>query len=778
MGFINSIINISSQNIVSLFLFYFYLIIFAYPLGNYIKNKCLINTERFSFLFSISCGLSALSILYYLSILLKIPFSLFTVFLLAFNTHTIIVHLKKTLSKKKINADSRKIDFYSVITYAVFSFLFLYYLIPPLLIDYGFTRDYDIFALGIKQTGEFVLPFYNIENYYPPLVPSLTVFFSNLINVNINKLMMFIFPLVAFFIYGLFYLIGVINFQNKNMALSFLLAAMIIATLKNAVIGGSTYSFLLATNFFLLFIIFFFKYLETNNKSQLLFAGFFSGGILLSHADIFIVFSWFMLALFISRFAVIAKKKTFLDFSAVFFIIFLVASPYLYYALSNSHKVTDFWTEQMWIDKINGESRAKDISYISLFVGNISLILSLFGIITLYFIKIDKTIKLALFFFTGFLYIQNHQFIHYLVKPLLHIYPLNIIMWTGLTIPIVLLSGMGIYYLSTRIKQANIFFLVLFVFSLFVFLDYETFNLQNIYRGGSGSLIAGLSSRNTAVNSGDFAALEYLKQNNFSGKIMNMDNFAGYLAPVYTEKPSQVLFYEESYHDLTKLESVNKLVRESFELYEYQSPNKIKEIVDENNISLIYLPSTASLNSNKNLNYDKELLNKFDILYRKDGAKILNTEKTNNKQVVHLEAEDFIDTNDAKNSVQDYTYGKTIGIKTVKLPLNQQIKLKINNSYPGNISTNISTDTSTIHIKHLTFWQPLKIEIKIGNFTKEISQISDKLQFSESSIEIDNRLLTNPIEIIGINQEVKFFGKNIVPEIDWIEIETGDRTQR
>ncbi len=109
-------------------------------------------------------------------------------------------------------------------------------------------------------------------------------------------------------------------------------------------------------------------------------------------------------------------------------------------------------------------------------------------------------------------------------------------------------------------------------------------------------------------------------------------------------------------------------------------------------------------------------------------------------------------------------YGKTIGIKSIKLPLDQEINFKVNYSYFNN-------NMSTIYIKHLTFWEPLKIRIRIGNFTKEISKVSDKLQFSETMIEIPAEFLDKPIQIQSLSDEVNFIGKRIVPEIDWIEVE-------
>ncbi len=81
--------------------------------------------------------------------------------------------------------------------------------------------------------------------------------------------------------------------------------------------------------------------------------------------------------------------------------------------------------------------------------------------------------------------------------------------------------------------------------------------------------------------------MNFLKQNNFSGRIINMDNFAGYLTPVYTEKQSQLLFYEESYHDLRKWGFMDELTNESLILFNQPLSNNTDYIIEKNNLIIL-----------------------------------------------------------------------------------------------------------------------------------------------------------------------------------------------
>lgn len=756
-----------------------------------IKEKLLLWEKL---LLSIIFGFSIFAIVFYISVLLKLNIGIIIFVLYLFLVVWLVIPANK-MALFSGNSKNNQHTFDSKLALITLVLIFIYYAIQPLTLVYGFARDYDIAALGIKQTSNFVLPFYNIENYYPPLVSSVSVCFSklidNLVFVNLNQLMIVIFSTVVFLLFCLAYFIGFLFFGNRKAGVCCLAMMMLLPATRNAVIGGSTYPAVLANFYFLVLILALVIYFIDRNKKITLLTGVAFSGILLSHLDIFISFGWFILAALITVFIYEKDKlKTVLFALKTIMVGLIISMPYLYYGFVNKFKFSALWTDEKWMAKMIGESHPKPLGEIFFFSGFIPWLIAFASAISfVYLIKLKKEKNKNMFYFFFILwliliFIQNSWAMAYLTRPFIHIYPLNIMMWTGLTVFLLLIGGFSLSRLNNifgkRKATANILTCFFIAFGFINIADYETLNLQKVFRPGAGFFWTGISDKNTVVSDGDNKILNWARKNSSLNNFLVPDNYAGYYLPVATEKKALLIFYEgESYHDPKFLPFMDSIYSRTTDFFNQPDSDKSKEFLRGFNLKYIYLPACLDTNSysdksQANQHYSIDLLNgDFKIIKRIAGAKIIEYAPQDNKKtkLIHLEAENFV----LPEKTKKYYYPKSISLGTAVLKNDSEIIIPLN-------FTNYRTDLKkeiTVYIKYLAFPWNIPFKISIGDFSTILEGNRGKIGFTESMIKVpaDKLLIQNQkiinlkISLLPVNS-IKRKLLNFIPlEIDWVEIE-------
>jgi len=770
--------------------------ILSAPLGYFILDKSgSIGKHKFynweKLLLSLILGFSCLAIIFYFSVLLQLNINILIFTLYPFIALWLLYKKNKASPEIIDNKDSFSVK----LTLTALVILFIYYSIQPVTLNYGFTRDYDIAALGLKQTGNFVLPFYNIENYYPPLVSSVTASLSKIINnlffLNLNQLMISVFSLITFLLFALAYFIGLIFFNNRKAGLCFLGMMILIPSSRNAVIGGSTYPALLSNFYFLVFIICLGEYFIYGNKKIVLLSGLSFAGIFLSHLDIFISFIGFLLAALITVMFYKEKITKVIIFLLKTFLISLpLIIPYLSYGLKNKNKFSALWTENRWMAKMIGESHPKPLNEIIFFTGIVPWLIAFSAVIIFtYLFFFGKSIKnkaTYLFFilWTIFIFTQNSWTMAHLSKPFIHIYPLNIIMWMGLTVFLLLIGGYASFmfenYLTKKGKFSVLFLSSFVIFGFINIADYEALNLQRVYRPGAGYLWSGFSDKNSILSTGDNKLLDWAKNESSLDKFLTPDNYAGYFLAVSTEKKSMLIFYEgESYHDPKFLPLMDNIYAQTTKFFNTPNSNESKKFLNDHRLKYIYLPSCQdagkySDDSQSNLHYDTALLNgDFEVLKRSAGAKIIRYRPRNNSKtrLFHLEAEEFSSLLKTKK----YYYPKSISLNTVILKSDFNLLIPLN---LDNYKIDLKKE-AIIHIKYLAFPWKVPIKVSIGNFSTVLKESKGRIGFTESMIKVPSDYFLNTskketileISILPVNILIGKLLELLPIEIDWVEIE-------
>lgn len=648
--------------------------------------------------------------------------------------------------------------------YGIFIFLFLYYSIKPLTVEYIWVMDYDLFSLGIRETWGFSLPFTEINSYYPPAVSTVTAFLSLAFpEIQINKLLIITFFFLAFVVYTLVFELGVLGLGSRKGGLFLLLAFCVMAAPKNATGIGTGYPSILSTIFLISCFITLLQYFKEKNPNSLLLSGIFFGGVPMSHMDIFFSFVWGWLALFLAFliWGNLSRTQVFKIFSLVTAIGLLVASPYLYSGLTNVSKFKDEWKETgQWDEKIHDESSPKDFGRETFVHGKIIFLLIALGIV--YTLRYKAFLGYFAIIWLIFIIFQNTWTFLYFSGNFIHIYPLNVIMWTGLIFPFVVLGGMGIKilyeYFDTKKVGAH-FLIFMTAISFFTFVDYETFNYQKVLRSqDTGYLMNGLSAREVHFTDSDIEAAKWLKRQDFSGIVLNFENYPGSGVPVVSEKPTSYFFVGSGYVDPVGLKNIAPLMKDSEFILNHPNDDKSMELIKKHNVEYIFI------SSNNPLDYTPLIESpNFHIVHRADGVKILapifNETRENRISVNSLRPGDY-HTNDSIG----YSSLLKGSLNPMRLGKGQSIEIQVNKS-------DFDAELVNIHIKHMTFVYPLSFDLKIGDYKKEISITSNKLKYSETAVTIPRELLGDPIILTGKADKRIFFGFEIIPEICWIEIE-------
>lgn len=689
-------------------------------------------------------------------------------------------------------------------TLVIFLFcLFFYYSIQPLTLEYGFTRDYDAAALGLKQSGRFVLPIYNIETYYPPLVATIGAHFSKLIGyvffANTNKVMMAIFSLVIFLVSIISYFIGFFLCRLRKAGICFLTMFAFVTATRNAVIGGSTYSAILANFYFSLFILILIEFFDRKNQKVIFFSGVFLAGIFLSHLDIGFSFLWFACALLITGLLFYKPKREITKFLGYSFLMAtFVSGYYFWYGFTNKSKFSFIWTACQWLSKIHGESHPKPLTEIAFFVGTgacyivlISLIIYLCYIVGK---RKNREIWLYVFFllWCGLLLLQNSYVMLYASRPFIHLYPLNVIMWAGLLMFLICSGGYGLYlallYLEKMNKKyATIFITLLFFGAFLSIVDYETINIQRTYRPGAGYLWSALAEKNVVVTAGDNEILQWLRKQRVDGNILVPDTYAGYYCVIATEKNATLTFYEsESYHDPSYMFRMSKLINDTVDFFREPNSDKSFAFLKKHHISYIYLPAAqgaAEFNGDEkggriNLCYHPSLFSdNFIVVKRANGAKVLRfvgaglRNDGKNTRLRHIEAELCV----SGIPVKEYFFSKSIYRKTAVIAKGAVLTIPLELQS----STLFRSKGMTLHINHLSTPVPVHLKVSLGDYSDIIVVRTNKFMFSESTIEVPVQAyagLREPLKlqltVIPETQNLRNKFYKIFPmEIDWVEVE-------
>ncbi len=739
------------------------------PIGFFLSLKLFPHRQKgWEFLFvSFGMGFTLISILWYIGTIIGFTpvFLVSMAFFLSFLSMFLLI--KKKSEWRTIFCITWQEDKLPLL---ILGFLFLYYAIQPLSLEYGFTRDYDVAARGLQQTGKFVLPGYFIETYYPPLVSIVSVHYAVLLDfvpeANLNKIMISIFTLITFLLFPFAYCIGFFAYNSRQAGLCFMIMLILVTATRNAIIGGSTYPALLANFFFLFCILCIIEYKEFANRKMIPCIALGIAGIFLSHLDIFFVFLWFIFAVLItiSLFSK-EKKKLFFVIFCCGLISFLVILPYFLYGYGNKAKFDAIWTEEKWLSKAQGESHPKPIKEIAQMVGFSSLILTLLTLLYCIFVLFKDPYGFFLLLWALIMVVQNSWAMLFLSKNFIHIYPLNIIMWMGLLPLLLLTGGFGLFRVYTFLeKRGKAFPFILFIVFLAVvsIVDYETFNIQKTYRPGAGYLWSALSEKNVIITSGDSAVLEFVKKN-LNGTFLVPDTYAGYYFTVATGKNATLIFYEgESYHDPSHELMMNTIINQTESFFKNPITTDASTFLEEYNISYIYLPSSqgnAKVLSSlyEKMYYNASLFEEYKIIARAGGAKILQVEKGRTHHLLHLEAEDYV----SETTVKEYYYPKSIFRRTVILEQEEKVVFL----FPEEICFS----NATVYLHSLTTPITIPIEISLGNLTLAVKERSVKIKFSE----IEN-IISYPmcIQNITLQRRAGNLLVNKIPlEVNWLELE-------
>jgi len=639
-------------------------------------------------------------------------------------------------------------------------FVCLYYLIPPLTWDYAFAREYDLFAVSLKQSNEFRLPL--VESYYTPGVILFPAFVGKAIPfLGMNRIMIIIYSLLPIFMVVLLYIFGEEVLENKQAGFFFAAAYTLTGLSKNAIFGGSAWPSLLSLTFFLASLIFFFVYMKMSDKKALLMSSFMIAGAVLSHIDTAIVMIYGYVALFISYTIIQGKFLSIVKCMMILGIIAgIIISPFIFKSLQNKEKLDSLWTEEAWLEQQKGEAHVKTVSEIMFLVGKMSFILAVLGIIfCVRNIAVQKDVfAVFLILWSLIIITQNTWFFVQASKLFLPYYPLNIIMWMDLAILLSFLGGYGLFFVSTFFSSrfsTRYFTLCCLVLVFFSYLSFETVNAEGIYPDQGGYLKRGLIAKGDYVSRGDIEIIEYLK--NQEGIILNNNLIVGTALAAMSEQETYTHIYEESYFDPSKQGFFEERRKDVDEFFEDPISNKSITFIVEKNISSIFLASEQTYSQkNSSYYYNPTLIESglYSVLMRNDGAKLLILQNSTTT-LRHYEAERYTKSN---SSVKQYS---PPAMAAMTVQMNPSTRIII----PKSEIVKFVNKTTTLYIKYTSFKNNPKITIHNGNNTIFLQKETSKIHFVESNSTF--KIEDADIEI-STSDNLLF----IPVEIDWIELES------
>lgn len=741
----NSLLSIMRENIIGVLLTILFLILFSYPLGNVVL--VLVLKKRNSFL-STSLGLLLNMLIMYWIIVLNIPWIFFPLLLLSLCLY-LYWRTKNITTTKIIFSKKMKI---------LFLFLSLYYLIPPLTWDYAFAREYDLFAVGLKQSNEFRLPL--VESYYSPAIAILPAFMSKIISfLTINKIMINIYSLLPLFLVVFLYFFGKEALENEELGFFFAVAYAITAVSKNAIFGGSAWPALLSLVYSLASFFFFFTYIKTNDKKNLLLCACMGAGAMLSHIDTALVLAYAYISLMISC---LFFTKTRREIFKVFFIIgisaALVISPFLVKSIENKEKLQELWTEEKWMEQQHGEAHVKSFQEIMFSVGRISVFIAFFGL--LYCIKKIKKqeniFPLFLLLWSLVMVLQNSWSFVKLSKLILPYYPLNIIMWMDLAILLSFLGGYALFHLEALVKPkyfTKVFIICTLVLVLFSYVSFETVNAEKIYPDQGGYLKRGFIAKGDYVSRGDMGLMKYLKDK--EGIILNNNLIVGTAIPAMSEQESYTHIYEESYFDPAKKEFFEERRKDIEDFFADPVAESSFAFVKDKNISFIFLANEQTYEEQRGSYYYNPSLiesGNYSIIMRSNGAKIMVL-KNSGMIIKHFEVEEY-----TNGLIKQYSTPAMVA-KTVKMDGKTKIVI------PKTELQTFLNKNVTLYIKYTSFKNIPVLAIQNGNDTYLLEKETTKIQFTEANASF---VIKDTDLVITTKDDMLF----LPIEIDWVEIET------
>lgn len=751
LSLILSLFALSFSNILHILFTWAIVLLLILPLGFVIIYKF---SSPFSFclqiLLSFAAGTIIFGIVGFFVVTLGLP--LYFTFLVQFLLFVLFFY---KMDEQKISL--RAIDIKKeALLLALFVILILYYAITPLTSCYTFARDYDLFALGILNTGSLQLPFYNIPSYYPPLVSLFTAHIA-LFNTftNINKIMEVYFHLLVPVILVLTYVLGFILTDKRITAFIFPLSFCLVSSFRNHVGGGASYPALFGIFFAVCFIIFLCLSFKFKSKRSGLLSIFSLSLVALSHFDIFFPLVFGIMSLFIAL-IVFREYQAVKSLAIVCLIAAFVISPFIvreYRGYQSLKKLE--WSKAKIEMKNKGESHPKPVREIVFFNGKpaffflfVSLLGCVYGIFrkkNIYRNSLLPTLCLVSVLWGLTYNLQNNFLFLSFITQFIHIYPLNIILWSGMSIFLGLSISVGLLmildFLQSRMwsgKGSEIIFLWTLIISvLIVVADHEIVNMLNTYRkDNSGSLKRALVNRQGYMNEGDFYCLKKLAEvRKDITRILTTRSYSGFMASIVTFKPQVPFFYDVSYVDASLKKEIGQEFGDAGQVL-YGDEGKTSILLERLNISHIFIPSTHPYPPSENGHW--RFMN-HSIICEKGGAKIISTHKCNTTRY-HFEAEDFI--NGSKNT---YKYGITNNFTTVAILSPTKVSLPV-----------LLGDNDKIIVKYLSapFAEPWHIDnMTFGGKSKKVEFVQEEKVLKTSSFVITTERRKVPLEI------------------DWIEIE-------
>src|SRR3989344_6740877 len=182
---IKAILSLALDNLLSVAYILLLLLLLTIPLGSAIL---LLFKKTFSSFYefvihSFVVGIAVFSLISYINVRF-FHFSLYIdiIIIAILSLFIWFLVIQKSLHRElsmtfEAGLKSKKKQKLRFIVYLGIIIIFLYYMYTPLTSYYSLARDYDLFAVGIEQKAKLELPFYDIENYYPPLVSLISAHF-------------------------------------------------------------------------------------------------------------------------------------------------------------------------------------------------------------------------------------------------------------------------------------------------------------------------------------------------------------------------------------------------------------------------------------------------------------------------------------------------------------------------------------------------------------------------------------------------------------------------
>ncbi len=623
-----------------------------------------------------------------------------------------------------------------------FLLLLIYYSIVPLVVQYSYYRDYDLIALGIQENSAFELPWYGIRTFYPPGGSLLVAFLNLALPYSLNKIML---NLSYFFMVLVFAMLYMLGKEMKEQLLGFFicLGFLLAASSKNFLWDGSTFPGITAMLFGLLALIFVLKYAAHSDKKYFLFAAIPLAASALVHIDALLVILFGILAVLLA----FRNKKLLVFILSLGIVSLLLISPFIFSSIEGKSRLQDVWAGKAWENFANDEIHPKSLSELFFYNGWPVFLFAAVGVV---YLVLTRQFLLPLWLL--FLLLSNSMIFLRIARPFILFYAINIIMWFGISIPLAIAAGYGFWWLHARIPCKKVFLAFVLALCLVMLVDYESFNQLGVYRRWSaGNMLWAFDNEMHFLNKGDLEIARWLA-NNADGLILNPNSFAGQALPVLSKKKTMQYFYHTFYNDPTNQTFIQERERDAQAIF----LDKNTSLIEKNNISYIYIPSSMD----SSYEYNISLLQRYKIIKRGYGAKLLSIEKAENK-ILHFEAEDY-QTNGRLLNVEET--GMTL--KAVALPKMAGIRFKINNSF--------GSDKLMLYIKHSAYFREFPFAVKIGDWIKEIKTTAAKPTFTETSLEIDARLLRKNNGILDIVSQAPVYSiglKNYFLIVDWIEIE-------